>query len=58
MTWQAEAIYSVLNNTNVVGSTTADGRPIRLNSFEQEADRGSFRGALDAAGLLNAYLSG
>lgn len=57
MQWQAEGIFSVLNNTNVVGSTTADGRPINTNAFEQQADRGQFRGALDAPGLLDALAS-
>lgn len=53
-----ERIYSVINNKNVAQSV-ANGRsnPIILNAFEQEADRGAFTGALDAAGLLNAFLS-
>jgi hypothetical protein len=57
MSWQAEAIFSVLNNGNVVGGQMADGRTINTNSFEQQADRGQFRGALDAPGLLDAFLS-
>lgn len=57
MSWQAEGIYSVLNNTNVVGTTTADGRPLsNVNVFEKQADRGQYRGALDSPGLLNAVL--
>ena len=58
MSWEAEGIWSVLNNNNVAQSV-ANGRtnPISLNQFEQQADRGQFTGALDAAGLLNAFLS-
>jgi len=58
MTWVAESIWSVLREGNVA-SAVANGRsqPIILNAFEQEADRGAFRGSLDAAGLLNAFLS-
>jgi hypothetical protein len=58
MSWEAERIYSVLNNNNVA-QAVANGRanPIALNVFEQQADRGAFTGALDAAGLLNAFLN-
>lgn len=58
MSWEAERIYSVLNNNNVA-QAVSNGRanPIILNAFEQQADRGAFSGALDAAGLLNAFLS-
>ncbi|HVI39750.1 MAG TPA: hypothetical protein VM577_03745 [Anaerovoracaceae bacterium] len=58
MSWEAEGIFSVLNNNNVAQSVS-NGRanPIILNQFEQQADRGQFSGALDAAGLLNAFLS-
>lgn len=53
----AERIYSVLNSNNVVTSV-GNGRaiPIVINQFEAQADRGEFTGALDAAGLLNAFL--
>jgi len=53
-----ERIYSIINNKNVA-TAVANGRsnPIILNAFEQEADRGAFTGALDAAGLLNAFIS-
>jgi hypothetical protein len=53
----AERISSVLNGSNVV-TAVSNGRsfPISINQFEAEADRGSFTGALDAAGLLNAFL--
>jgi hypothetical protein len=56
--WQAEDIFSVLNSNNVAGET-ASGRAnaITLNPFEQQADRGVYRGALDAPGLLDAFLS-
>ncbi len=58
MEWKAERIYSILNNGNVA-QAVANGRanPIILNAFEQEADRGQFTGALDAGGLLNAFLT-
>jgi len=54
----AEDIFSVLNNNNVA-SAAANGRinEITLNPFEQEADRGDQRGALDAPGLLDAFAS-
>jgi hypothetical protein len=58
MDWKAERIFSILNNGNVA-QAVANGRanPIILNQFEQEADRGLFMGALDAPGLLNAFLN-
>lgn len=57
MNFEARGISSVLNSGNVV-QAVANGRqfPIILNQFEQEADRGAFTGALDAAGLMNAFL--
>jgi len=56
MTCVAEDIFSVINSNNVA-QAAASGRanPIILNPFEQEADRGDQRGALDAAGLLDAF---
>lgn len=56
MACTAEDIFSVLNSNNVAQSASS-GRinPIILNPFEQEADRGDQRGALDAAGLMNAF---
>lgn len=53
----AERISSTLNGSNVV-SETSSGRsfPIAISPFEAQADRGEFTGALDAAGLLNAFL--
>lgn len=58
MNWEAERIFSMINNQNVVQSV-ANGRqsPIILNAFEQQADRGAFTGALDAPGLINAFLA-
>jgi hypothetical protein len=57
MSFVAESISSILANNNVVTSV-ANGQdgPIYLNKFEQEADRGLFRGAMDAAGVLNAFI--
>jgi hypothetical protein len=56
MSCEAEDIFSVINSNNVA-QANANGRihQITLNPFEQEADRGGSRGALDAAGLLNAF---
>ena len=58
MSWEAENIYSVMNNNNVV-SAVGNGRanPIILNAYEAQADSGKYLGALDAACLLNAFLS-
>jgi hypothetical protein len=57
MSWEAEGIFSILNNNNVAQSVS-NGRtnPIVLNQFEAEADRGTYLGSLDSAGLLNAFL--
>lgn len=58
MDWEAEAIYSkaATNTGNVVtGSVNGQGGPIILNQYEQEADRGAYRGAMDAAGILSAF---
>lgn len=57
MSWEAEDIYSIMNNNNVAQSTAnGRGNPITINPFEAEADRGLYRGALDKAGLLNSFL--
>lgn len=57
MDFEAESIFSIKNNNNVVtGVANGQDGPIRLDQFEQEADRGVYRGALDAAGVLNAFL--
>lgn len=57
MQFKAEDIFSIQNNNNVVTSV-ANGQAgdLYLNQYEQEADRGVYRGALDAAGVLNAFL--
>lgn len=55
---KAEDISSVYaQSNNVVGQTNARGEPIIINPFEQQADRGEHRGALDSPGLLNAFLA-
>lgn len=57
MSFQAEAIYSIQNNNNLVtGVANGQEGSLILNQFEQEADRGVYRGAMDAAGVLNAFL--
>jgi len=58
MNWEAEDISSTLNNANVA-QATSEGRAntITMNPFEQQADVGQYRGALDAPGLLDAFLS-
>ncbi len=58
MDWEAEDISSTMNGANVA-QETASGRSntIQLNPFEQQADVGQYRGALDAPGLLDAFLS-
>lgn len=59
MSWEAERIFSILNSGNVA-QAAGNGRanPITLNPFERSADMGTFTGALDAPGLLNALLVG
>lgn len=58
MSWQAERIFSKLAKGNVVTSVSnGTGSPIHINQFEQEADSGEYTGALDAAGLINDFLS-
>lgn len=57
MSFEAEGISSILANKNVVtGVANGQDGPIYLNQFEQEADRGVYRGAMDAAGVLNAFI--
>ncbi len=56
----AESISSVIASTNgnvVTGVANNQEGSIVLNQFEQEADRGKYRGAIDAPGLLNAFLT-
>jgi len=60
MSFEAETIYSKVTggNGNVVqGAVNGQGGPIILNQYEQEADRGEFRGAMDAAGILTAFVT-
>ena len=61
MDFEAETIYSKMLNSgngNVVQATAnGQGGPILINQYEQEADRGDYRGALDAAGILTAFSS-
>lgn len=52
MDFKAETIFSFVNSTN--GNVVTD--VAYRNTFEQAADRGQLRGALDAAGILNAFL--
>jgi hypothetical protein len=56
MSWEAETIYSYLGQgNNVVPATNARQiNVIDVDSFERAADIGLSRGALDAAGLINA----
>lgn len=58
MGWVAEDIYSIVgNNNNVAGVVGPQGQSLYLNKYEREADRGDFRGAIDAPGLLTAFLT-
>ena len=59
MTWTAESIESVMGSgAPVVGPVNSRGISIVQNAFETQADVGIYRGALDAAGLLNAFDGG
>lgn len=55
MTWQAETIYTTLANGNAAQGGE-NGIPLAIDSIEQQADIGGRRGALDAPGLLKAFL--
>lgn len=58
MNFEAETMFSIQNNHNVVtGVANGQDGQIRLDQYEQEADRGVYRGAIDAAGVLDAFLS-
>jgi hypothetical protein len=61
MNWTAEHIFSYLTDGNsaYAGSATSARklRSIFTDPFEQQADTGKRRGALDAAGLINAVES-
>lgn len=54
MGWDAETIISQRGNSTAGNVVTPDG-VVSINPFEQQADRGEFRGALDAANLLGAF---
>jgi len=56
MRWQAESINSIDAGTS--GSAVNDIRSVVMNQFEVQADIGTYRGALDAAGLINAFDGG
>lgn len=55
MTWLAETIYTTLANGNAAQGGER-GIPLALDAIEQAADIGGRRGALDAPGLLKAFL--
>lgn len=52
-----ERISSILANKNVVSNVANDDGETYINAYEQQADRGMYAGSLDAAGVLNAFLS-
>jgi len=52
MGWEAESIHSFRFGG---GSAIFDPSQVIVNPFEQQADVGQYRGALDAAGLINAF---
>jgi hypothetical protein len=53
MSWEAETIYSYMDNEQNVAQGGATGISYYNNEFERQADRGDRRGALDAPGLIN-----
>ncbi len=55
MEWEAEDIFSTLNNSNVAQGGER-GLPFGIDAYEREADRGLRRGALDGPGLLKTFL--
>lgn len=55
MSWVAETIYTTLANGNAAQGGE-NGIPLAIDSIEQAADIGGRRGALDAPGLLKAFL--
>ena len=59
MDLMCEDIFSIFSgNNNVVGQTNARGEPIFVNPFERQADRGEYRGSLDAPNLIDALING
>lgn len=58
MSFEGESIASLLANNNVVtGVANGQSGTIVRNQYEQEADRGKYRGAMDAPGVMNAFLT-
>ena len=60
MDFKAEDIYSVIKTSQNVVQTPGNGmtNDIYINQYEQEADASSvYRGALDAPGLISAFLN-
>lgn len=55
MTWEAESIQSVRGQAGDTGSAVSNTSLTFPNQFEIQADTGVYRGALDAAGLINAF---
>ena len=53
MNLDAESIKSVRDGGE--SAISDPSRAIAINPFEQQADVGEFRGAMDAAGLINAF---
>lgn len=54
MRWKAESIETVRGNSGN-DSAISDASQVFLNQFEVQADIGKYRGALDAAGFINAF---
>lgn len=55
MDWEGEDIFTTLNNGNAATGGER-GLVFGKDVYEQEADRGARRGALDGPGLLKAFL--
>lgn len=57
--WEAEGIFSFVGQgLNVVNQVSNANHPngVYINPFEQQADKGTYRGSLDAGNLLNSFL--
>jgi hypothetical protein len=50
MSFECEDIYSIRNGESAINDKT-----LIVNPFSTSADIGKFRGALDGAGLINAF---
>lgn len=56
MNWKAEGIHSIIKSgQNVVQGPGTGYGPIFVNTIEQQADMGKYRGSLTAPGLLTAW---